>query len=328
MSILITGGLGYIGSHICVRLMSKGYTCVIVDNLLNSKLDVLNKIEFICGSRPHFYKQDVGKNLDDIFLDHSIYCVIHCAGLKSVNESIGNPLEYYYGNVSSTINLLKYMEKYDVRRLIFSSSCVVYGDQPSPFNETMDTGINLTNPYATSKYMIEKILDDLKDWNVVSLRYFNPIGSHYSGLLTENPNGPPNNIMPCIIRVADGEQPFLKIFGNSYDTPDGTAMRDYIHVMDLADAHVKAVKNIGKMTKNVKINIGTGRPISVLELINCFNQVHNMVIPCQFVDKREGDLAKVYCASDKAHKLLKWHPKYTLSDMCYNSWPPRNMQMT
>jgi UDP-glucose 4-epimerase len=323
VNVLITGGLGYIGSHICVDLLRHNYNCILVDNLSNSKIEVLDYIYRITNIKPNFYKVDLCNmnSLNAIFIDNKIDSVIHCAGLKSVGESVNRPELYYNNNIVSTINLLECMKNYKVDKLIFSSSATVYGaNNKSPLREDMICGVELSNPYAITKYVIEKMLDFFSG-KAISLRYFNPIGSHKSGLLTENPNNIPNNLMPYIIKVAKGELPILNIFGNDYPTKDGTCERDYIHVLDLARAHRYALKNVDKMTsRHTIINIGCGKSTSVLQIVKLFTDVNNIIIPYKIAKRREGDLDIVYCDNSLSYKLLGWRAKYTLLDMVKDSY--------
>lgn len=309
--ILVTGGLGYIGSHIVVDLL-KTSQVAIVDNLDNTDISRLATIEKLSGKRPLFYQKDIRANLDDIF-SNDITAVIHCAGLKSVNESISDPLVYYQNNIVGTLNLLETMAKHSCYKLIFSSSCTVYGSNCSPAFETSQTGIGITNPYGKTKFMIEEILTDLSKsdnrWNITILRYFNPVG----GLpgLYENPKKGFNNLMPYIIGVANGKFKELLIFGNDYDTRDGTCIRDYIHVVDLAEGHSKAISLEGF---NV-INLGTGQGTTVLEMVKTFESVNRITIPFKIVERRCGDLPVVYADTTKATAVLGWKPKYGLDEM-------------
>jgi UDP-glucose 4-epimerase len=323
MNILVTGGLGFIGSHTLVELVENNHDVIIVDNLVNSSIDVLDKIEQIIGHRPTFYQSDVTdeRRLKTIFEHHKIDGVIHFAGLKSVGESVSKPLEYYYNNLVSTIVLSKLCLNYGVRRFVFSSSATVYGDQPSPLKEDIDLKLT-TNPYGETKAMCERILKDTAAANVnftVSiLRYFNPIGAHESGLIGENPNGIPNNLMPYITRVAKGELKILSIFGNDYDTIDGTGVRDYIHVVDLAKGHVKAIEN---QHDRVNIyNLGTGRGTSVLELVNTFKKINEIEVPYEIVSRRPGDLATCFADASKAEAELGWMAILNVEDMVRDAW--------
>jgi len=325
-NILVTGGLGYIGSHTCVELLNNNYNVIVIDNLSNSKIDVSNKIETITNKKIKLYIGDVRNEelLDKIFKDNNISAAIHFAGYKAVGESVEKPLEYYENNIGSTISLCKVMKKYNCKKLIFSSSATVYGDNPNvPFKETYETG-KTTNPYGTSKLFIEHILNDLyisdNEWAITLLRYFNPIGAHKSGLIGENPNGIPNNLMPYITKVAVGELKELSIFGSDYDTKDGTGVRDYIHVSDLAIGHVLA---LNKLLDNNGINIynlGTGTGYSVLEIVNTFIKENKIDVPYKIVDRRPGDIAVCYADNTKAKNELDFNPKYTISDMVKDSY--------
>ena len=325
MKILVTGGCGYIGSHTIVELLNKAYEVIVVDNLYNSKEDVLEKIYKITNKQVKFYKIDLcyKEKLEQVFLENKIDSVIHFAGLKAVGESIEKPLEYYSNNLISTLNLLELMEKYKVNKLIFSSSAVVYGEKESPYSESMNRGLT-TNPYGTTKSMIERILEDLyisnSNWNIVVLRYFNPVGAHESGLLGEIPNGIPNNLMPYVMQVASGKLEYLSIFGNDYPTQDGTGVRDFIHVVDLAKGHVKALDYMNSNNGINVFNLGTGKGYSVLELVNTFEKVNNVKIPYKITDRRPGDLAEVYADVAKANIELGWKAEKNLEDMCRDAW--------
>jgi len=317
MSILVTGGLGYIGSNTVYVLLKNNYKVVIIDNLSNSSIDVLDKFNMLYPNNEIiFYNCDVNNNikLNEIFAEHNIYAVIHFAGLKSVPESIEKPLEYYYNNINGTINLLKIMKEHNVKNFIFSSSATVYGNQKSPLKEIFETGKGISNPYGKSKFIIEEILKDFKWFNIWCLRYFNPIGSDDSGLLCDNPNGIPNNIMPYIIRVAKGIYPTLNVFGDDYNTIDGTCLRDYIHVVDLANAHVNAIQHF-KEGFNV-VNIGTGQGISVLQLVKTVEKVNNIKLNYRICKRRAGDIDIMFCDASKAYELLGWKPIKTFEDMC------------
>ena len=319
LHILVTGGTGYIGSHVVVELLNQGHTVEIVDNLINSKQEVLDKIAEITGTKPSFHRVDLLDQpaLDQIFASTHFDLVIHFAGLKAVAESIEQPLRYYDNNVTGTLNLLQSMQAHDVKHLIFSSSATVYGDQGiEQCIETMPTGIKLTNPYGKTKYMIEEILKDLAvadpEFNIIALRYFNPIGNHESGLLGENPNGIPNNLMPYIMKVSTGELPELNIFGNDYATDDGTCLRDYIHVVDLAKGHLAAIS--GLKPGFDAYNLGTGHPTSVLEMVHAFEKVSGKPLPHKFAPRRPGDLPKLYADPSKAEHDLHWHADLTVED--------------
>lgn len=319
MKILVTGGTGYIGSHVTVELLSQGHTVEILDNLSNSQLDVLDKIEQITNIKPRFHKIDLldAQSVEQIFENTHFDLVIHFAGFKAVAESIEKPLLYYQNNITSTINLLESMQKHNVKNLIFSSSATVYGDQGvEQCIESMPTGIKLTNPYGRTKYMIEEILKDLAiadpEFKIVALRYFNPIGNHPSGLLGEKPKGIPNNLMPYIMKVASHELPALNIFGNDYPTTDGTCLRDYIHVVDLAKGHLAAMNNL--KSGFTAYNLGTGHPTSVLEMVHSFEKVSGKPLPYHFAPRRSGDLPKLYADPSKAAVELNWHTNLTIDD--------------
>lgn len=324
MKILVTGGLGFIGSHTVVELLNENYDVVVVDNLYNSKEDVAEKIEKITGKTFKLYKYDLleKEKLEEIFKENKIDSVIHFAGYKAVGESVKKPLMYYSNNLISTINLLEVMQKYEVKNIIFSSSATVYGDPGTPkYTENMERG-KTTSPYGTTKAMIEKMLEDLytsdNSWNITLLRYFNPVGAHESGLIGEEPNGIPNNLMPYIMKVASGKLEELSVFGNDYPTPDGTGVRDYIHVVDLAKGHVCA---LDKMKKGLNVyNLGSGKGVSVLELIETFKKVNNIDVKYKIVERRAGDLAEYYADPSKALKELNWKTEKSLEDICRDSW--------
>ena len=323
MKILVTGGCGYIGSHTVVKLLEEKFEVVIIDNLVNSKRDVLEKIKKITGSDVTFYQEDLC-NLDalkNIFKKEKFDAIIHFAGLKAVGESVQIPLKYYQNNLISTMNLLFCMQEYGVKKLVFSSSATVYGNPKSlPIKE--DFPLQTTNPYGTTKLMIEQILKDVyqsnPDFDITILRYFNPIGAHKSGLLGEDPNGIPNNLMPYVVRVAMGTLPVLNIFGSDYNTVDGTGVRDYIHVLDLANGHLLALKN---PKSGLKIyNLGTGKGTSVLELVNMFEKVNQVKVNKKFTARRDGDIDACYASNEKAMKELGFRCEYTLEDMCKDSY--------
>lgn len=324
MRILVTGGLGFIGSHTCVELIGKGHEVIIVDNLYNSKEDVAEKIEKISGAKVKLYKYDLleKEKIEEIFEENKIDAVIHFAGYKAVGESVKKPLMYYSNNLGSTINLLEVMQKYNVKKLVFSSSATVYGDPGCPkYVEEMGRG-ETTNPYGTTKAMIEKILEDLyasdNSWDISILRYFNPVGAHESGLIGEEPNGIPNNLMPYVMKVASGKLEILSIFGNDYPTVDGTGVRDYIHVVDLAKGHVCA---LDKMKKGLNIyNLGSGKGVSVMELVTTFEKVNDLKVNYKIVERRAGDLAEYYADPTKALNELEWKTEKTLEDICRDSW--------
>lgn len=326
MTILVTGGCGYIGSHTCIQLIKQGIDPVIIDNLYNGKEIVLDRIKKITGKRPRFYQGDIRNKdvLDTIFKENNIKGVIHFAGLKAVGESVRKPLEYYDVNVYGTINLLDAMKKANVKKFIFSSSATVYGTQPIiPYIETMETG-EPTQPYGRSKLFIEKILQDLsiadQDWSITILRYFNPVGAHPSGLIGEDPQGIPNNLMPYITQVAIGKLDSLAVFGNDYETRDGTCIRDFIHVMDLAEGHLAAL-NYNDTQSGVNIfNLGSGQGNSVLEVIATFENVFRKKLPYHFAPRRDGDLPAYWANADRAKKLLNWETRLNLHDMVQDSW--------
>lgn len=317
--ILVTGGTGYIGSHTIIELYKKGYEIDVLDNLFNSKITVLDKIEEIAGKRPNFYEIDLldMDKMDKLFEDNKYDLVIHFAGLKAVGESVEKPLKYYENNVGGTINLLKCMQKHDVRKIIFSSSATVYGEQPvAKLDETMPTGLGITNPYGETKHVIEEILKDVAEsdskFEVVILRYFNPVGNHPSGLIGEDPNDIPNNLMPIIMKVSRGEIKELSVYGDDYPTSDGSGVRDFIHVVDLAKGHVAA---IDKMKPGVLIyNLGTGKGTSVFEMIAAFEKASGKKLPYKVVERRAGDLAEIYADPSKAEKELGWKAELTIED--------------
>lgn len=323
MSILVTGGTGYIGSHTCVVLLEAGYDVIVADNLSNSSIEVIDKIKKISSKDIKFYKVDVTdeKETEKVFEDNNIEGIIHFAGLKAVGESVEKPLDYYHNNLLSTIVLCKLCKKYNVNKFVFSSSATVYGNNIVPFVESMDL-LPTTNPYGETKAMNERILSDIAkanpDFCVTLLRYFNPIGAHESGLIGEVPNGIPNNLMPYVTQVAKGKLEKLKVFGNDYDTIDGTGVRDYIHVLDLAEGHLAAIKNI-KEGINV-YNLGTGKGISVLQLVNTFEDINQIKISYDIVERRKGDIAECYADASKAKRELNWEAKRNLSDMVRDSW--------
>ena len=327
MKVLVTGGAGYIGSHTCVELLNRGMDVVIVDNLVNSSAKSIDRIEQITGIRPDFHKTDVRdrKALDKIFDDNpDIECAIHFAGLKAVGESVAMPLEYYDNNLGSTITLCQVMRDHGVKNIIFSSSATVYtGDNEMPLHEDARTGM-CTNPYGWTKYMSEQIMRDTafsdKDWSIVLLRYFNPIGAHKSGLIGEDPRGIPNNLLPYISQVAIGKIEKLRVFGNDYPTRDGTGVRDYIHVVDLARGHVAAIEYMQSHIGEAVFNLGTGNGYSVLEMVNAFEKVNGVKVPYEIASRRPGDLPAVYASPDKSAELLGWKAQYGLEDMCRDAW--------
>lgn len=326
MKILVSGGTGYIGSHTCVELIKAGHEVVIFDNLYNSNIEVLDKIQEITGVKPVFYKADMTKidELKEVFKENNYDAVIHFAGLKAVGESVQKPLEYYHNNIYGTMNLVSVMREKGVKRLIFSSSATVYGDPAFvPITEECPLGTT-TNPYGETKAMLERILTDIQkadpEWSVVLLRYFNPIGAHESGLIGEMPNGIPNNLMPYIMQVAVGKLPELGVFGNDYDTPDGTGVRDYIHVVDLAKGHVCAVNKVTSTTGVNIYNLGTGNGYSVLDIVKAFEKANDVNIPYKIKERRAGDIATCYAAPDKALKELGWKAEFDMERMCKDSW--------
>ena len=326
MNVLVTGGAGYIGSHTCVELITAGHTPVVIDNLCNSSAESLRRVAEITGKPVAFIKGDVRDDalLEKVLSQHRIDCAIHFAGLKAVGESVHMPLEYYDNNLGSTVTLCEAMRDHGVKQIIFSSSATVYsGDNDMPLYETSRTG-GCTNPYGWTKYVCEQILRDCvvadPSWSVVLLRYFNPIGAHPSGLIGEDPRGVPNNLMPYISQTAIGRRECLSIFGDDYDTPDGTGVRDYIHVMDLARGHVSAIAYMAAHTGESIFNLGTGRGYSVLEIVHAFETVNHVRVPYRIAPRRAGDLPTVYACPDKSARVLGWHADYSLEDMCRDSW--------
>ena len=326
MAILITGGCGYIGSHTCVELLDRNYDIVVLDNFYNSNPEALNRVKELTGKDFPFYECDIrdAAGLSAIFEKHDIDVVIHFAGLKAVGESVQKPLEYFDNNVNGTLVLCDVMRKYGCKKMVFSSSATVYGmNNPSPLDETMPVGA-VTNPYGRTKFMIEGILEDIctsdPEWSVVLLRYFNPIGAHKSGRIGENPNGIPNNLMPYISQVAVGKREKLSVFGDDYDTPDGSGVRDYIHVVDLACGHVCAV-DYARAHKGIEaVNLGTGNGISVLELVNTFEKVNGVPVPYVIAPRRDGDVATCYSNPAKAKDLRGWTAQFGVEDMCRDTW--------
>lgn len=327
MNILVTGGAGYIGSHTVIELINHGHS-VIVDSFANSSEEVIKRLKEITGKEVIYYKGDVADKdfLRRIFDEHTINAVIHFAGLKAVGESSADPLLYYRTNIDTTLSLCEVMKEHGVHRLVFSSSATVYGvPQENPYKEdNHPTGQNVTNPYGQTKYMIEQILRDLaasdNKWQITTLRYFNPIGAHPSGKIGEDPSGIPNNLMPFIAQVAVGRRDKLKVFGDDYDTPDGTGRRDYIHVMDLATGHVAALEKMRAGGKLQVYNLGTGQPISVLEMIKAFEKASGQKIPYEVVPRRAGDLPEYWADASKAERELNWKAKKTLQNACADTW--------
>ena len=325
MAILVTGGAGFIGSHTCIELLNEGYDIIVADNFSNSNVEVIKRVEDISAKEVKLYEIDIldRDELERLFIENTIDIVIHFAGFKSVNESVSEPLKYYYNNVSSTIILLETMKKYGVKKIIFSSSATVYGNPASvPIKE--DFPVKSINPYGRTKDMIETILNDLhisdEDWSIVILRYFNPIGAHESSKIGENPIGIPNNLMPYITQVALGQLDKLYVYGDDYNTSDGTGVRDYIHVVDLAKGHVKAVERAKDYLGLYTYNLGTGKGSSVLDIVTTFEKTNDIKVPYTIVGRRLGDIATSYCDPTKAMKELNWKAEKTLEDMCRDSW--------
>ena len=326
MNVLVTGGAGYIGSHTCVELLQRDMGVVVVDNLVNSSPRAIERVEQITGKHVDFYVKDVRDReaMNAIFDKHRIDCVIHFAGLKAVGESVAMPLEYYDNNLFSTVTLCEVMRDHGVKNIVFSSSATVYsGDNEMPLREASRTGM-CTNPYGWTKYMSEQILRDTaksdNDWAIVLLRYFNPIVAHSSGLIGEDPRGIPNNLMPFISQVAIGRREYLNVFGDDYDTPDGTGVRDYIHVVDLARGHVAAINYMQQHKGESVFNLGTGNGYSVLDMVHAFEKVTGRKVPYRIAPRRPGDLATVYASPDKSAELLGWKAEYGLEDMCRDTW--------
>ena len=326
MTVLVTGGVGYIGSHTCVELLEGGNEVVVIDNLCNSNPKSLERVRELTGKTPKFYEGDVRDEvlLRKIFAENAIDCVIHFAGLKAVGESVAQPWRYYDNNLNSTLVLTKVMAEAGVKKLIFSSSATVYtADNEMPLNENSRTGC-CTNPYGWTKYMTEQILGGMahadKEWSIVLLRYFNPIGAHESGRIGEDPRGVPNNLMPFVTQVAVGRREYLSVFGNDYDTHDGTGVRDYIHVVDLAKGHVAAVKYAASHEGCEVFNLGTGTGYSVLDMVNTFQEVNEVAVPYKIVERRPGDIATCYADPAKSRELLGWTAEKTLRDMCRDAW--------
>ncbi|MER1955296.1 MAG: UDP-glucose 4-epimerase GalE [Desemzia incerta] len=325
MSILVTGGAGYIGSHTVVELLNAGHEVVIVDDYSNSKPEVLNRIKEITGKSFKFYEVNIldKEALEPVFKENDLEAVIHFAGYKAVGESVAEPLKYYHNNLTGTIVLCELMAQYNVKKIVFSSSATVYGENnPAPYTEDMP--LSATNPYGTTKLMIEQILQDIyvsdNSWSIALLRYFNPIGAHESGRIGEDPNGIPNNLMPYITQVAVGKREHLSVFGDDYDTPDGTGVRDYIHVVDLAKGHLKAVSKVLETEQIEAYNLGTGVGYSVLDVVNNFEKATGQKVPYEIVDRRPGDIASFFADASKAAKELDWKAEFTLEEMCRDSW--------
>lgn len=326
MNVLVTGGIGYIGSHTCVQMMEAGMKPIIIDNLCNANIAVLERIETLSGEPATFYQGDIRDEafLDSLFRKHDIQAVIHFAGLKAVGESVSKPLDYYDNNVNGSLVLARCMRKAGVKRLIFSSSATVYGDPAQvPITESSPTG-STTNPYGRSKHMVEQCLSDLyhaeKDWSITLLRYFNPVGAHPSGLMGEDPQGTPNNLMPFIAQVAVGRREKLSVFGNDYPTVDGTGVRDYIHVMDVADGHIAALQKVGGKVGLHIYNLGTGQGSSVLEMLDAFSKASGKAMPYEICPRRPGDIAQCWASTEKAERELGWKATRTVAEMAADTW--------
>lgn len=326
VKVLITGGMGYIGSHTCVQMIEAGMEPIIVDNLCNAKVEVLSRIEALTGKQPVFHQGDIRDEafLDSVFAEHDIQAVIHFAGLKAVGESVAKPLEYYDNNVNGSLVLARSMRKAGVKSIVFSSSATVYGDPDIvPITEDSPTGAT-TNPYGRSKYMVEECLSDLfnaeNDWSITLLRYFNPVGAHPSGTMGEDPQGIPNNLMPFIAQVAVGRREKLSVFGNDYPTPDGTGVRDYIHVMDLADGHIAALKSVGDKAGLHIYNLGTGKGSSVLDMVEAFELACGKPVPYELCPRRPGDIAECWASTEKAERDLGWKATRSVTEMTADTW--------
>ena len=325
MAILVTGGAGFIGSHTCVELLENNYEIVVMDNFVNSKPESLNRIKKITGKDFKFYEADLLDKaaIETIFEENDIEAVIHFAGLKAVGESVAQPIRYYHNNITGTLLLCQVMQEHNVKKIVFSSSATVYGSPKSvPIRE--DFELHTTNPYGSTKLMIEDMMRDIfvsdNEWSIALLRYFNPIGAHKSGLIGEDPNGIPNNLMPYIAQVAAGKLECLSVFGNDYNTPDGTGVRDYIHVVDLAQGHIKAVEKVLSSTGVDAYNLGTGTGYSVLDMVDAFQRVNNVKVNHKIVARRPGDIAECYADPTKAKEILGWEAKFGIDEMCRDSW--------
>ncbi len=325
MAILVTGGAGFIGSHTCVELLENNYEIVVMDNFINSKPESLNRIKQITGKDFKFYEADLLDKaaIETIFNENDIDAVIHFAGLKAVGESVAQPIRYYHNNITGTLLLCQVMQEHNVKKIVFSSSATVYGSPKSvPIRE--DFELHTTNPYGSTKLMIEDIMRDIfvsdNEWSIALLRYFNPIGAHKSGLIGEDPNGIPNNLMPYIAQVAAGKLECLSVFGNDYNTPDGTGVRDYIHVVDLAQGHIKAVEKVMASKGVDAYNLGTGTGYSVLDMVDAFEKVNNVKVNHKIVARRPGDIAECYADPAKAKEILGWEAKFGIEEMCRDSW--------
>ena len=326
MAILVTGGAGYIGSHTCVELLNEGYEVVVMDNLYNSSRKALDRVEEITGKKVTFYETDMldKEGVEAIFEKESIESVIHFAGLKAVGESVAKPIEYYHNNITGTLILCQAMRKYGVKNLVFSSSATVYGDPAFvPITEECPKG-KITNPYGQTKSMLEQVLTDIQisdpEWNVILLRYFNPIGAHKSGKIGEDPKGIPNNLLPYVAQVAIGKLECVGVFGNDYDTPDGTGVRDYIHVVDLAKGHVKAIEKLKEKRGVLVYNLGTGKGYSVLEVVKAFGKACSKELPYVIKERKPGDIAQCYADPSKAKAELGWEAQYGIEEMCEDAW--------
>jgi len=325
MKILVTGGAGYIGSHTCVVLLQSGYEVIVVDNLCNSKEESLRRVQELTGKELKFYKVDLldQDSMDEVFTNHPIDAVIHFAGLKSMGESVNIPLQYFHNNVTGSLILLEVMKKHHIRNIVFSSSAGVYGEVKTvPITEEFP--LSVLNPYSRTKLMIEDILRDLynaeNEWNIALLRYFNPVGAHPSGRIGEDPNDIPNNLMPYVAQVAVGKRPFVRVWGKDYPTPDGTGIRDYIHIMDLATGHIKALEKLNTNPGLLTYNLGTGRGYSVMEVIKAFENACQHQIPYRVMARRPGDAAISYADPTRANHELNWYAQKTLEDMCNDAW--------
>ena len=323
-TILVTGGCGYIGSHTVLELLNKNYDVVVVDNFSNSSFESLKRVQELTGKQVIFYEADIRdeKKMDEIFLSHTIDAVIHFAAFKAVGESCKLPLKYYENNISGTVSLLQVMNRRGVKKIIFSSSATVYGDpEKLPLDE--NCRLSTTNPYGSTKLMMENIMQDVQkadnEWNIILLRYFNPVGAHESGRIGEDPKGIPNNLMPFVAQVASGKLQCINVFGNDYDTPDGTGVRDYIHVVDLALGHIAAIENCNQSGVHI-YNLGTGHGYSVLDMIHAFEKACGKKLPYKICDRRPGDIAACYACPDKAKKDLKWEAKFGIEEMCASQW--------
>jgi UDP-glucose 4-epimerase len=324
MAILVTGGCGYIGSHTVLELLNKNYEVIVVDNFSNSSPESLRRVQKLTGKTVTFYEADIrdSQTMDKIFKSHKVDAVIHFAAFKAVGESCKLPLKYYENNISGTVSLLQVMEKNKVKKIIFSSSATVYGDpERLPLDE--NCRLSTTNPYGSTKLMMENIMQDLykadNEWNIILLRYFNPVGAHESGLIGEDPKGIPNNLMPFVAQVASGKLQCINVFGNDYDTPDGTGVRDYIHVVDLALGHIAAIEQCTKAGVHI-YNLGTGHGYSVLEMITAFEKACGKKLPYKICERRSGDIAACYASPDKAKAELKWEAKFGIEEMCASQW--------